>query len=111
MTVTFDQLLDQAKVDLAKNGLWLAKEHRSCEAMSRVLVAVRALIDSANADENKAEAEKTKLAQENSKLAATLAERERELKELQKSTFRRGLEGMPDISESQRERLLTVNGG
>lgn len=111
MTCTFDQLLSQARVSLSKNGLWLAKEDRSCEAVGRVLVAVRALIDSANSEETKAETEKAKLAKENSRLAAELAQREKELREHQRSAFRRGLESLPDVSESQRDRLLTVNGG
>jgi len=111
MVVTFDQLLSQARVSLAKNGLWLDKEDRSCEAVGRLLVAVRALIDQANFDESKSEREKTKLANDNSKLATALAERERELAAIQKSAFRRGLESVPEISQAQRERLLITNGG
>ena len=108
MTVTFDQLLAQAQVSLSPKGLYLAKEHRSCDATARLFVAIRAMLDTANADASKHEVEKTSLAKENSKLAAKLATAERERSDLQRLCFARGLEST-DLPESTRTRLLSTN--
>lgn len=110
MSVTFDQLLAQAKVELDSKGLYLAKEHRTCDAVSRVFVAVRAMIDSSAQADIKSEAEKTKLAVANSKLAAELAEAQKELNAVSMTVVKRTLEGDPSISESTRLRALSVNG-
>lgn len=109
--MTFEQLLSQAKVNLDEKGLYLSKEDRTCSATARLLVAVRAYIDSQNEVESKQERDKAKLANENSKLAARLAEVEREKAAAFTSFVRRGLESIPEISEVQRNRLLSVNGG
>jgi septal ring factor EnvC (AmiA/AmiB activator) len=107
--VTFEQLLRQAKVDLSSGGLYLAKEHRNCEAMSRVFVAVRACIDG-HADElQKLHKEIASVAKEKSNLAATLAEREREISKAKEAAIRIGLE-YSDLPEATRDRLLSVNG-
>ncbi len=107
--VTFEQLLRQAKVDLSPGGLYLAKEYRNCEAMSRVFVAVRACIDG-HADElQKLHKDLASMANEKSKLAATLAEREREIAKAEKATIRIGLENS-DLPQVTRERLLNANG-
>lgn len=111
MSVTFEQLLSQAKVELDGKGLYLAKEHRTCEAMARVFVAVRAMIDSQAQSEIKSETEKTKLAKDNSRLAAELAEAQKELKKISITAIGRGLESDPAISEATRVRALSVNGG
>ena len=107
--VTFEQLLRQAKVDLSPGGLYLAKEYRNCESMSRVFVAVRACIDG-HADElQKLHKEIASMAKEKSNLAATLAEREREISKVGKAAIAIGLENT-DLPEAIRDRLLTVNG-
>ena len=107
--VTFEQLLRQAKVDLSLGGLYLAKEYRNCESMSRVFVAVRACIDG-HADElQKLHKEVAGMAKEKSNLAATLAEREREIAKADRATIRIGLENT-DLPRETRERLLAVNG-
>jgi len=111
MTVTFDQLLKQAKVEMDAKGLYLVKAHRTCEAVARVFVAVRAMIDSAAQSEIGHEQSISKLARENSRLAAELADRERQVADAQRSAIRRGLEAIPEISQNSRDRLLTVNGG
>jgi len=107
--VTFEQLLRQAKVDLSPGGLYLAKEYRNCEAMSRVFVAVRACIDG-HADElQKLHKELAVMAEQKSQLAGTLAEREREIAKVEKAVFRVGLENT-DLPKETRDRLLSVNG-
>lgn len=110
MSVTFEQLLAQAKVELDSKGLYLAKEHRTCEAMARVFVAVRAMIDTTMQQDVKAESEKTKLATANSKLAAELAEAQKELNRVSMTCVKRTLENDPAISEATRHRALSVNG-
>ena len=111
MTVTFEQLLSQAKVTLDSKGLYLAKEDRTCEAVGRLLVAVRAMIDSTSQSEVKSEREKTSLAKDISKMAAENAEGQKEIQRLTKTCIGRGLELVPEIPEVTRERLLNVNGG
>ena len=106
MSVTFSQLLDQAGVSLAKNGLHLEKKDRNCEATSRLLVAVRAMIDNHNADALKSEIEKTKLAKENSALAAKNATQSEQISKLGMDKVRIGLENNQHISEVERARLV-----
>lgn len=111
MSVTFYQLLSQARVTMDKKGLYLIKSDRTCEASARVFVAVRAALDNDAQGELKSEKEKTTLAKEISRLASELAEAQREIQELNKTCFKRGLEGIPEIAQATRERLLNVNGG
>jgi len=111
MTITFDQLLEQAKVSLAPNGLWLAKQDRTCESMSRVFVAIRALIDSVNDSETKISREHAALSKTNSRLAADNSESQKEITRITKTAIARGLESVPEVSDSARNRILSVNGG
>jgi hypothetical protein len=104
---TFHQLCQQAGVTLASNGLYFAKEHRTCEAQARFNVAVRAMIDQAAADEAKHEREKARLAKANSELAARLAEAERAKANAEKATIRRGLEAT-DLPEVTRARIMST---
>jgi hypothetical protein len=106
MGVTFQQLLDQAEVKLAPNGLYLHKSNRNCESVARLMVAVRALIDSHNAEMLKSESEKTKLANEVSKQAAKNAVQAESLSKLSLDKVRIGLENNEHISEQERARLV-----
>lgn len=109
--MTFESILMQAQVSLdPKHPCWLGKEHRTCEATGRLLTAVRALVDTCNERESKFEAEKAKLADVNSKQAAKIAMLEGEKHELFKHAVRVGLESIPELTQSQRERLLSHNG-
>lgn len=106
---TFEKLLAQAKVELDPKGLYLGKEHRTCEATARLLVAVRALIDAHADDMVRSAEERTKVSRENSRLATRVAELERELSQLKQIAIARGLEGLTELSQAQRERLMSFD--
>jgi len=108
MAVTFDQLCRQADVTLAKNGLYFAPEHRTCEATARVNVAVRANLDAWAAEEAKHEREKAKLAKENSILAAKLSEAQTAKHDAEKRCIALGLEAS-NMSPVERERILSLS--
>lgn len=110
MTVTFEQILRQANVRMSpKNPAYLAKDCRTCEATSRLIVAIRAALDNGASDTARQEGEKAKLARENSVLAGKLADAERKVAEAEKIAITRGLEAT-ELPEATRKRIMCTNG-
>ena len=117
MAITILDLVRQANVEFVSARNYFTPEHRNCHAMEKFCVALQAHLDSDNAKDietanlvAKLEREKSVLAKENSVLAAKLQNAVEDKAKAEKLTIRRGLEALPEVSETARNRIMDCSG-
>ena len=114
MSKDLQAILEAAKVSLEPHGRWLSKEHRSCEAVGRLLTSMESYIsglkDGHDRQVNKLTSANTELCKRSSEESAARAAAYEKLAKTEHVAIGRGM-AQEDIPEATRNRILNVNGG
>lgn len=109
--VTFDEVVRASGVEMDKKGLYFAKPFRTCEYLAAFIGAARAMLSAKDREIQRLLGENAKLADRHSREAAKTAVLAEEKAELTKACIKRGLESLPDVTPTQRDRVLNISAG